>query len=114
MVRYKSQGKYAKYSEEQKKDAIRMLRKEKIPFQEVSTRLKIPISTLDRWDKNPKLTLGTGKTQALTNEEEQLLVSALKYLADCGFTQTRDNLKDMVMSYCNSLTRKVPFKNKRP
>ena len=101
-----------RYSIEQKSAAIEQLKIKSC--RKVSKELGIPLQTLLNWKNNPNMRLGSGHPNALTPEEENLLVEALDYTSRCGFPQTRDNLKDMVMSYVTSMGKNTPFKNNRP
>ena len=54
MVRHqKNMGKYAKYSDEQKKSVLRMIRIDGKSHRQVSRQLNIPKSTINRWCENP-------------------------------------------------------------
>ena len=65
---------------------------------QVSKDFNVPKSTLRGWKTKPNLKLGSGGHTALTLEEENLLVDALEYAAECGFPQSRTEVKDMVES----------------
>ncbi|CAL4077478.1 unnamed protein product, partial [Meganyctiphanes norvegica] len=98
--------------DDQKLEALTLIN-ENVAFRQVSLRLHIPLGTLARWRRNPRIILGTGNNTALNVHEEQLLVEALNYTLKCGFPQTRDDLKDMVQSYVIA-KGKNPFTNGRP
>jgi len=62
-----------------------------------------------------KLQTGSvGRARALTDEEEQYIVLALKYCSDLGWAFSRDKLMDFVEQYVTTKGLKTPFKNGRP
>ena len=47
-------------------------------------------------------------------EEEKQLMTALKYSAECGYPQDRDDVAEMVKIFLDSLDRRNPFSNNYP
>ena len=58
--------------------------------------------------------VGTKKNNALTLAEEELIVTALQFLSDCGFPLSRRQVKDMVQSYISSVRRRSVFSGGHP
>ncbi|XP_065653039.1 uncharacterized protein LOC136080350 [Hydra vulgaris] len=84
----------------------------------VSKSSGIPYGTLyrrshDQIQRNDKR-IGSGRGFVLNNTEENLLVEALMYLADKGFSQDREDIKLMVKSYITFIGKKTPFKDDKP
>ena len=73
-------------------------------------RLKeIPRSTVQRWVKGLPSSDNPGRRPTLTAEEEMLIVTALKYLADANMPLDRDDLRDLVTKFVEASGRKTPF-----
>ena len=47
-------------------------------------------------------------------EEEEQLITSLKYSAECGYPQDRDDVAEMVKTFLDSLDRPNPFNNNYP
>ena len=76
-------------------------------------RKNIPKSTVQRWlTKQPSLQ--RGHKTIFSKEEELILVSALKYLADCNMPFDRDDLKRVVKQFLDSSQRQSPFPDNIP
>jgi hypothetical protein len=80
----------------------------------VSKEHGIPKETLRRWVVSPPGRVGSGGMTVLTAEEETLVVTAIKFLSKCGYPQDRADIKDMVQSFLNLVSRKTPFLDNRP
>ena len=104
-----------RYSEEHKQYALSLLAKGET-YRHIEEVTKVPISTINRWRKKPEMVLGSGKSsrRGLTNEEEDLIVIALQYLANCGVPIGRQEVANIVEGYVTQLDRPSPFKNGRP
>ena len=55
-----------------------------------------------------------GRKPVLSMEEEDQLMTALKYSAECGYPQDRDGVAEMVKIFLDSLDRPNPFCNNYP
>ena len=110
---YKRISDRPKYDEETKDTALKAIQKCD-NVEQVSREMKIPPTTLKRWRANPSIRLGSGGPTVLNESEENLLVEAILYTAKCGFSQGRNEVKDMVESYIRNTGRKTPFKDGRP
>lgn len=84
------------------------------PLRKVAKDHGIPKSTLNRWVNEPPAKIGSGGRTVLSNSEELVIVSALEYIGQCGYPKGRDEVKNMVKSYLDSIGRKNPFKDNRP
>ena len=71
-------------------------------------------STLERWVNGPLSNIGSGGRTVLSNSEELLIASGLEYVGKCGYPKGRDQVKNMVKTYLDSIGRKNPFNNNRP
>ena len=95
------------YTPEQKKAALEALESKSKTIRQISREFNVPRSTLNDWkNKGHGVKLGSGGHTALSLEEENLLVDALVYAAECGFPQSRNEVKNMVQSYVKSTRKK--------
>ena len=111
---YHNKGKYRYYTEEERELVLAGLKDGKSHGQ-LSAELGIPKSTITRWKANPETLLGSGRASVFSPLEEELIVDAVVYSADCGFPYTREKLKDLVKSYAKYVGKNyLPFKCGRP
>jgi hypothetical protein len=75
---------------------------------------KIPWTTVRRWIKDQPARHSPGRISVLTNEEESLIVDALKFLADSNKPLDRDDIRDIVKGFIKATNRPSPFKNGIP
>ena len=81
---------------------------------QVSVKLQIPRSTLDRWRHRPSMVLGSGRCTVLEAWEEDLLVLAFNFMSDAGLPIGRHHLVNMVRQYCVDANRETPFTGDAP
>ena len=55
-----------------------------------------------------------GRKPVLSMEEEEQLMTALKYSAECSYPQDRDDVAEMIKIFLDSLDRPNPFSNNYP
>ena len=80
----------------------------------IAKKYNVPKTTLLRWVKNPTAKTGSGGTTVLSQHEEELLATAIAYLARYGFPQDRTDIIDMTESFVTNMRRVNPFKDNRP
>ena len=74
----------------------------------------VPLRTLGKWVKDPKRSLGCGRTTVLQEWEESDIVDVIVYLGDEGFPMNRTKIRTMVQCYCKDTKKRNPFPNDRP
>ncbi|XP_054724111.1 jerky protein homolog-like [Uloborus diversus] len=102
------------YSEEDLKQAVAVVENGTSIFN-ASKKFKIPYETLRRWVVKTPGHKGSGKLPVFSNEEENMIVESLKFMARCGYPQDRKDLKYIVKGFTEALppSRKmnIPFKD---
>ena len=74
----------------------------------------VSYGTAYRWVKKVNKKAGKGRPTVLTEEEENLLATALKFLGDSNMGQDRDDIRIMVQEFLNTSKRPNPFKDSKP
>ena len=74
----------------------------------------IPVTTARRWIKNIPKKQTRGRGRALTDAEENLIVTALLFLGDSNMPLDRDDIKAIVQEFVIASKRETPFQNNRP
>ena len=76
----------------------------------------VPYKTLRRQiTHESNIVIGkAGRKPVLSMEEEEQLITALKYSAEFGYPQDRDDAAEMVQTFLDSLDRPNPFNNNYP
>jgi hypothetical protein len=87
--------------------------KSKETYCEFTLRKNIPRTTVFRW-VNKAPSIQRGHKTVLTADEENIIVAALKFLAECNMPFDRDDIKTLVKSFLASSKRASPFKNNNP
>ena len=102
----------AKYTQQQFKAAMEAVKTQSI--RSVAGALKIPRSTLQDWINNPDAVRGTGVKCVFDDDEENYICEALCYLAELGFPQGRDYLREVIKSYVIFTGKNTPFAESKP
>ena len=102
------------YTKDELLAAVEKVNKTRVSIYKAAREFKIPEETLRRWVRSPPTHVGAGRNTVLSNEEEGLIVSAIDYVSRCGFPIGRNDIRNMVQSYVNSIRRKTPFNNGKP
>jgi hypothetical protein len=74
----------------------------------------IPLTTAHRWLHQPPRQKRPGHPTVLTEEEENLLATALKFLGDSNMGRDRADIKTMVQELLKATKRPNPFPDSRP
>ena len=111
-TQYQSKGTYRSYTELDKENALKALKKGSVRF--VSDQLGIPTNTLQRWKEKPDMVLGSGNTCVLSTSEEGVLVTTIEYMGMCGMPLSRPKLLDIVQSFIKFSGIKTAFRQSRP
>ena len=95
---------------------LALVNDEKISVYYASKQTGVPYGTLRRRITNESnIVIGkASKKPVLSVEEEEQLITALKYSAECGYPQDRDDVAEMVKTFLDSLDRPNPFNNNYP
>jgi hypothetical protein len=86
------------YSDSDLKSAISEVEKGKTIYV-TAKKYNIPRETLRRWVTGTPSRKGSGGQTVLSNEEEHCIVVALKFLAQCGFPQDRQDIISIAKEY---------------
>ena len=107
--------------------ALALVNDEKKSVYHASKQTGVPYETLQRQithksnivigkaGRNPVLSMEeeeqliTALKYSAEQEEEEQLITALKYSAECGYPQDRDDVAEMVKTFLDSLDRPNPF-----
>ena len=103
-----------RYTEDELKAAINKVRVEKKAIYGVAKEFNIPRATLRRWIVSTPSHQGRGRNTVLSLDEEKLIVDAVKFVSNCGFPQSRTDIRNMVQSFIQDIKRETPFPNSRP
>ena len=95
---------------------LALVNDEKISVYYASKQTGVPYGTLRRRITNESnIVIGkASRKPVLSMEEEEQLITALKYSAECGYPQDRDDVAKMVKTFLDSLDRPSPFNNNYP
>ena len=96
--------------------ALDLVNDEKKSVYYASKQTGVPYETLWRWiTHESNIVIGkASRKPVLSMEEEEQLITALKYSAECGYSQDRDDVSEMVKTFLDSLDRPNPFNNNYP
>ena len=96
--------------------ALALVNDEKKSVYHASKQTGVPYETLQRQITHKSNTVigKAGRNPVLSMEEEEQLITALKYSAECGYPQDRDDVAEMVKTFLDSLDRPNPFNNNYP
>ena len=75
--------------------AVDKVAKLKLPIYSVAKEFNIPRQTLHRWVRNKPTHIGAGRNTVLKDDEEKLIVGALKFVGNCGLPQSRSDIRDI-------------------
>ena len=95
------------YTDEDLKAALKSVRNKEFTAFAAAKLYSIPYSTLKKHLNGEALSNKPGKPTLLTYEEEEALVDALVFLADCGFGLNNKLFRNVVTSYI----KKIGFLN---
>ena len=74
----------------------------------------VPFTTAQRWVNQPPSKKKVGRPTVMTEEEENLLATALKFLGDSNMGRDRDDVRNMVQAFLQVTKRPNPFKDLKP
>ena len=103
MVRKYKSTKIKAYTEDDLDLAIELVKTNEDSIHSAATKFNIPYSTLASPVKGTVNSKKPGKQTLLSKEEEEALVEALVYLADCGFGLNLIVFKNVVNTYIQKL-----------
>ena len=91
--------------------ALALVNDEKKSVYHASKQTGVPYETLQRQITHKSNTVigKASRNPVLSMEEEEQLITALKYSAECGYPQDRDDVAEMVKTFLDSLDRPNPF-----
>ena len=108
----------AKYTQDDFIRAISMVKDDKVSVYAAAKATGVPEQTLRRrilkGNNEKSAHLKQGQKRALSDKEERLIVTALKYCAKYNHPQDSDDIADIVQSYVTSMGLETPFKDGRP
>lgn len=107
MVRYYKRKRNKSYSTNDLNQSI-LMKKSGCSFREASVRFNVPLGTLYN-HFNRKHEKKIGHPTALTFEEEQLVVSSLKYCSENGYPCDRKDLRNIVKNYSTKCPHALPW-----
>ena len=116
MVRKYVRKKPKSHSEENIYRAQQLIENEGYTIRKASKECGVPYETLRRWINQPPTGFSSGsKHRALTDEDEELIVTGLKVAADCGWPCGTEEVKMMVKTYLDKrCVGNSPFKDNMP
>ena len=116
MVRNYVRKKPKSHSEENIYRAQQLIENEDYTIRKASKECGVPYETLRRWINQPPTRFSSGsKHRALTDEEEELIVTGLKAAADCGWLCGTEEVKMIVKTYLDKrCVDNSPFKDNMP
>ena len=116
MVRNYVRKKPKTHSEENIYRAQQLIENEGYTIRKASKECGVPYETLRRWINQPPTRFSSrSKHRALTDEEEELIVTGLKAAADCGWPCGTEEVKMMVKTYLDKrCVGNSPFKDNMP
>ena len=96
--------------------ALDLVNDEKKSVYYASKQTGVPYETLwRRITHESNIVIGkASRKPVLSMEEEEQLITALKYSAEFGYPQDRDDVAEMVQTFLDSLDRPNPFNNNYP
>ena len=86
----------------------------KIPLHQFAKSKGVCYTTFYRWVNKCNKKKEPGRPTVLTEEEESLLSTALKFLGDSNMGQDREDIRTMVQAYLTVIKRPNPFKDNKP
>lgn len=102
------------YTEKSIQEAIIKIKSNEMTIRKASRTFRIPYSTLENRINKNVLSTGSGSATILSRATEELIVHALKFLADCGLGRTFKQVQAIVADYLKITKQTKLFKNGKP